>query len=69
MTTQRELLLLHFRTHGPISALVARGLYRIESLSSRMAELKKEGKAVKREMRVDATGRRYAVYWVGRKGR
>ena len=60
--TQTEILRLHFRYKKTISPLEARTLYRIESLSRRICDLKAQGfKFVKRRLK-DLTGKTYMVY-------
>lgn len=60
--TQTEILRLHFRYKKTITPLEARTLYRIESLSRRICDLKSLGyKFTKRRLK-DLTGKAYVVY-------
>jgi hypothetical protein len=62
--TQTQILRMHFRYKPTITPLEARTLYRIESLSRRICDLKASGyKFVKRRLK-DLTGKAYTVYSV-----
>ena len=52
----------HLRKIGDISALEARAIYRVDSLSRRICDLKDAGYKVSRVIKKDATGKRYARY-------
>lgn len=60
--TQVEILCEHFRFKRTITPLEARTLYRIESLSRRICDLKELGLKFKKRRLLDLTGRRYVVY-------
>lgn len=60
--TQVEILREHFRFKKTITPLEARTLYRIESLSRRICDLRARGMKFKTRTLHDLTGRRYRVY-------
>lgn len=60
--TQTQTILNHLKHHGPITPLKARGVYRIERLASRIYDLKREGYNIRKNIRRDPTGGRYAEY-------
>lgn len=62
LTPQAATILTHLTKIGDISPLEARTVYRVDSLSRRICDLKDAGYKVSREMRKDATGKRYARY-------
>lgn len=60
--TQTEILREHFRFKKTITPLEARTLYRIESLSRRICDLKAMGMKFKTRTLRDLTDKRYIVY-------
>lgn len=66
--SQLDDLLTHMRSIGPdgkrrgISPLEARHLYKVESLSRRMSDLKDQGYNILTEMRAAPNGQRFARY-------
>jgi hypothetical protein len=62
MTPQVQTLLTHLQQHGSISQAEAGLVYRIRALPRRIADLKAEGYNIKRELKVDPMGQRYARY-------
>ena len=60
--TQRDILRHHFRYKKTITPLEARTLYRIESLSRRICDLKEEGMTFSKRRLKDLTGKTYIVY-------
>lgn len=63
-TGQPHKILAHLIHRGSISQLEARNTYRVERLASRVNELKKWGVAIKRTMRLDESGHKYARYYL-----
>lgn len=63
-SNQQHQVLSHLIHRGSISQLEARNTYRVERLTSRVVELKKRGVAIKREMRLDESGHKYARYYL-----
>lgn len=61
---QEHEVLAHLIHRGNISQLEARNTYRVERLASRVNELKDRGVAIKREMRLDESGHKYARYYL-----
>lgn len=59
---QTEILLDHFKLRESISALEARALYRIDSLSRRINDLEEQGHKFRREKKKDETRKRYVRY-------
>lgn len=57
----------HLKAVGSITQVEAQALYRCRSLSRRITDIKQAGYSVRREMRKDHTGQRYARYFM-RKG-
>jgi hypothetical protein len=62
MTPQVQTLLTHLQQHGSISQAEAATVYRIRALPRRISDLKEAGWPIKRELKVDPTGQRYARY-------
>lgn len=60
--TQVQILREHFRFKRTITPLEARTLYRIESLSRRICDLKAKGFKFKKRVLRDLTDKRYTVY-------
>jgi hypothetical protein len=59
---QTRKILAHLRSGRAITPLKARAVYRIESLSSRIAELRSVGYGVVADLMKDEAGKRYASY-------
>lgn len=64
LTPQVRTLLTHLTDHGSISQAEAGTVYRIRALPRRIADLKAAGYNVRRELKNDATGQRYARYYL-----
>jgi hypothetical protein len=63
MSPQVKLILKHMISEGSITPIVAATLYKIRSLPRRISDIEHFHKIkVKRELRTDATGQRYAYY-------
>lgn len=62
--TQCQLILTHIINHGYITPLVASN-YGVERLASRIHDLKKAKFDVRKQMRRDDNGKRYARYYLG----
>ncbi len=60
--TQKQKLINHFKLGKTISQLEARHLYNIQSLSSRISELKVDGHVISSTLKYDVTGSVYARY-------
>lgn len=60
--TQVEQLMKHFNSGNSISGYEARDMYRINSLPRRINDLEERGVAIKRERKIDQTGRQYVRY-------
>lgn len=59
---QTRKILAHLREHYSITPLKARGVYGIESLSSRISELRGAGYSIAADLMQDEAGKRYASY-------
>jgi hypothetical protein len=64
MTPQMKTLLEHLQKHNNISQAEASLLYKIRALPRRISDLKEAGINIRRELRVDPTGDRYARYFL-----
>ena len=61
--SQNQILLSHLLRIGNISGLEASGMYKVRSLTRRIADLKTYyGMGITSERKVDATGQRYVRY-------
>ena len=60
--TQVEQLRRHFKHFRTITTYEARSVYRIESLSRRIVDLKAMGFQFDTKLKKDLTGKRYAQY-------
>lgn len=60
--SQNDKILQHLTKVGSISFLEAWDLYRVRSLTRRIADLKERGHAIKTEPKTDALGQRYVRY-------
>ena len=60
--TQREMLRRHLTTIGTITQVEAAALYKVRSLTKRIAELRDAGMRIESEWRRDMTGQRYVRY-------
>lgn len=63
LTPQVQTLLSHLKTHGSITQAEASTVYRMRALPRRISDLKEVGHIIRRELKVDATGQRYARYF------
>lgn len=64
MKPQTELILRHLKHHGSITGVEAAAVYKVRSLPKRISELKGVGIPVVRVLHKDATGQRYAKYYL-----
>jgi hypothetical protein len=70
MTPQVKTLLNHLQTNGSISQAEASTVYRMRALPRRISDLKEHFKAnlpnhsIRREIKKDTTGQRYARYYL-----
>lgn len=73
MTSQNEMILAHLFSlddHGKrrgITVMEALGLYRVISLTSRIAELRAHGYNIVTKTKKDTTGKRYARFFLASK--
>ncbi len=59
---QNDLVRSHLERHGYITPLIARQVYRVERLTSRVYDLRKSGFQIVAETRLDDSGKRYTHY-------
>lgn len=59
-----SLILKHLREKGSITSVEAQALYRCRSLSRRIVDLKQAGYSIRSVLKTDATGQRYARYFL-----
>lgn len=64
MKTQTDLILKHLKNHGSITGVEAAAVYKVRSLTSRISEIRAAGHKVVRVFHKDATGQRYAKYYL-----
>jgi hypothetical protein len=64
MKPQTNLILRHLQHYGHITGVEASAVYKVRSLPTRITELKKIGHHVVRVYHKDATGQRYAKYYL-----
>lgn len=64
MTPQVRTLLNHLQKHESISQAEAATVYRIRALPRRISDLKEAGYNIRRELKTDPTGQRYARYFL-----
>lgn len=62
LTPQTRTVLKHLVKEGPITPMIAAGIYKVRSLPRRICDLKDQGIQVERVLCKDATGQRYASY-------
>jgi len=62
MAPQLYQLLTHLKNHGTISNVEAQAMFKMRALPRRIADLRELGYEIKREIRKDSTGQRYARY-------
>ena len=63
MQTQTKVIKAHLedgKTIHPMEALISYGCFR---LAARIKDLKDSGMTIKKEMKQDENGKRYAMYW------
>lgn len=60
--SQLQVVLQHLFVKGSISQVEAEAVYKIRRLASRIFELKQDGWRIKRELKQDLAGQRYARY-------
>lgn len=60
--TQNENLLAYLVTGKAITPLKARHVFRVESLSSRVSELRRQGHDIQSQLKRDESGKVYAEY-------
>jgi hypothetical protein len=65
LAPQTQQILKHLQTVGSISGVEAAALYRCRALPRRIADIRDAGHFVRRELKKDATGQRYARYHYG----
>lgn len=63
-SSQNEMLMEHFKIGKSISAFEAQGLYRIARLAACVRSLIVKNIDIKKIMKEDTTGRRYARYYI-----
>lgn len=61
---QTKLVLEHLQNHLTITPVEAAAVYKVRSLPKRISELKQAGYQVRRVLCKDATGQRYARYYL-----
>jgi hypothetical protein len=64
MKPQTAIIFHHLKTRGYITGVEAAAVYRARSLSKRISEIKEAGHNVVRVLHKDATGQRYAKYYL-----
>jgi ABC-type Fe3+-hydroxamate transport system substrate-binding protein len=64
MKPQTELVLKHLKTYGHITGVEAAAVYKVRSLTARIGEIRNKGHKVVRVYHKDATGQRYAKYYL-----
>jgi hypothetical protein len=64
MKPQTAIIFHHLKTRGSITGVEAAAVYRARSLSKRISEIKEAGHNVVRVLHKDATGQRYAKYYL-----
>lgn len=62
--TQRQALIEHLESEGSITAGEARLVYQIDSLSSRISELRQAGYEIESVENRDRRGKRYVRYYL-----
>lgn len=62
LTPQSQTVLKHLKAVGDISCMEAHTLYKIRSLTSRIADLRKRGHIILSMHKRDTTGQRYVRY-------
>ena len=62
--TIKSKVLDHLQKHDYITPLEALGVYRCFRLAVIVKQLRNEGHDIRTELRQDATGKRYARYWL-----
>lgn len=60
--SQNDKILTHLKHVGSISFVEANDLYRVRSLTRRIADLRERGHEIVSEWRTDITGQRYTRY-------
>lgn len=61
---QTVVIAQHLLDKGSITPVEAAAVYRVRALPRRIADLKENGWPIKRELKTDATGQRYARYYL-----
>ena len=59
-----QMILRHLEDKGSITSVEAQALYRCRSLSRRITDIKQWGFPISSELKTDATGQRYARYYL-----
>ena len=64
MTPQCKTIHEHLKKYGSISQAEAGTVHKIRALPRRISDLKEQGIKINRELKKDATGQRYARYYL-----
>jgi hypothetical protein len=64
MSPQVKTLHTHLVNHGSISNIEAQAMFKMRALPRRISDLKELGFKIRREIRRDSTGQRYARYYL-----
>ena len=64
LTPQAERVLRHLEIEGSISGVEAASIHKVRHLPRRIADLKEAGYPIRKEMRKDVIGQRYARYFL-----
>lgn len=66
---QHDELLNHLQIRGSITQVEAQAIYKMRSLTRRIADLREQGYNIKSETKTDPTGQRYVRYWLRSKNK
>jgi hypothetical protein len=64
MKPQTAIIFHHLKTRGSITGVEAAAVYKVRSLTARIGEIRNKGHKVVRVYHKDATGQRYAKYYL-----
>lgn len=64
LTPQASQVLEHMRTAGSITGVEAAAVLKVRHLPRRILDLKQAGVSIRKEMKQDSQGQRYARYWL-----
>lgn len=64
LTPQAAAVLEHLRAAGSITGVEAAAVLKVRHLPRRILDLKERGVSIRKEMKQDSQGQRYARYWL-----